>query len=303
MESRSHRSGGVYRLFEQGPLYELLQRGLGSAAGRRRLAREFVRPSREARILDIGCGTGAILDHLPADVAYVGFDINPKYIAQARARHGHRGQFFVARIEDTAEVGDGFDLVLALGILHHLGDRGAATLIATAHRLLRPGGVLVSCDPVRHAGQSAVARLLIALDRGRCVRTDEGYRGLAAERFAVVEATRFAESPRIVDLLLQIGACELLVQRPAGASGAVGPGGVPALDEFTPSNGATVVVPASHQLAAAPADELMRVHRAHVAVEHAAEIHVEGELEGSRLPRRGRRKHQAVLKMQDRGLG
>jgi SAM-dependent methyltransferase len=187
----SHRSTGIYRIFESAAVYERFQRLLGSEAARRRFVRDFLRPSPGARILDIGCGTGAILDHLPADVDYVGYDLNPNYIEEAHRRHPGRGRFYCARVEEAPETAEetaeGFDLVLAAAILHHLEDPEAGRLIASAHRHLRPGGALVTLDPVRHPGQSPVARLLIALDRGRRVRTAEGYRGLAAACFPSVE--------------------------------------------------------------------------------------------------------------------
>jgi hypothetical protein len=41
----------------------------------------------------------------------------------------------------------------------------------------------VTCDPVRLQGQHPVARLLIALDRGKFVRPFEGYLALARPRF------------------------------------------------------------------------------------------------------------------------
>lgn len=183
----SHRSAGLYRLFESAAVYERLQRLLGGDASRRRFVTELVRPTPGARILDIGCGTGAILDHLPPDVDYVGYDFNPRYIEEARRRHPARGRFFCARVEDAPEEPGSFDLVLATAILHHLDDAGAGRLIASAHRHLRSGGFLVTVDPVRHRGQSPVARLLVALDRGRRVRTPEAYRDLVAARFPSVE--------------------------------------------------------------------------------------------------------------------
>jgi SAM-dependent methyltransferase len=195
----SHRSTGIYRIFESAAVYERFQRLLGSGAARRRFVRDFLRPPPGARILDVGCGTGAILDHLPADVDYVGYDLNPRYVEEARRRHPGRGRFFCARVEEAPEetVEDtDFDLVLATAILHHLDDPEAGRLMASARRCLRPGGSLVTLDPVRHPGQPPVARLLVALDRGRRVRTAEGYRGLAAACFPSVETAL------LTDLLL-----------------------------------------------------------------------------------------------------
>lgn len=185
----SHRSTGVYRIFESAAVYERFQRLLGSDASRRRFVWDFLRPFPGARILDIGCGTGAILDYLPGDVDYVGYDLNPRYIEDARRRYPGRGRFSCARVEEAPEEPGGFDLVLATAVLHHLDDPEADRLMTSAHRHLRHGGSLITLDPVRHPGQSPVARLLVALDRGRRVRTPEEYRDLAAARFPSVETT------------------------------------------------------------------------------------------------------------------
>ena len=183
----SHRSTGIYRIFESAAVYERFQRLLGSDAARRRFVRDFLRPFPGVRILDIGCGTGTILDYLPGDVDYVGYDLNPKYIEDARRRYRGRGRFSCARVEEAPEEPGGFDLVLATAILHHLDDPEAERLVESAYHHLRPGGSLVTLDPVRHPGQPPVARLLVALDRGRRVRTPEGYRDLVAAHFPSIE--------------------------------------------------------------------------------------------------------------------
>lgn len=180
-------SGGLYRLLERAGVYERFQRALGARAARQRFVAELLRPFPAARILDVGCGTASLLDDLPSDVDYTGYDLNPRYIAEAERRYGRRGRFFLARVGDEPPLEGSFDFVVAKGVLHHLNDVDAGSLIRDAHRRLRKGGCLVTLDPVLHLGQSRIARFLISLDRGRCVRSPQGYRALLATRFSEIE--------------------------------------------------------------------------------------------------------------------
>jgi SAM-dependent methyltransferase len=183
----------IHRLLAAARGYDFFQRALGGDAARR-FVTELLQPPPTCRILDLGCGTARILDWLPDSVSYVGVDSSPRYIAAARHRYGARGTFRYAEIGvevvelEKLPVEDRFDIVLAKGVLHHLDDREAYALIDTAHAWLRPGGQLVTLDPVRHDGQARLARLLIVLDRGRYVRRPEQYRALAEGRFAILEA-------------------------------------------------------------------------------------------------------------------
>ena len=45
------------------------------------------------RVLDIGCGSGDVLQLMPSTVAYVGVDASKAYIEAARKRFWHRGEF------------------------------------------------------------------------------------------------------------------------------------------------------------------------------------------------------------------
>jgi SAM-dependent methyltransferase len=188
----THHSTGIHRILDRPRVYERIQRILGADAARRRIVQEFLRPFDGARILDIGCGTGSLLDYLPAKVDYVGYDLNRAYIESARARYGQRARFFCARVGgegDAAGERSSFDFVVAKSLLHHLSDGEADGLLVTARRVLRQGGVFLSSDPVRHEGQSIVTKLLLSLDRGRSIRTPAGYRELILARFPEVDAT------------------------------------------------------------------------------------------------------------------
>lgn len=69
----------------------------------------------EGRVLDVACGTGLNLRYLPEAVEYVGVDISPDMLANARERHGTRpGVSF--REMDAASLAfeaDSFDAVVS----------------------------------------------------------------------------------------------------------------------------------------------------------------------------------------------
>lgn len=92
------------------------------------------------RVLDMGCGTGAILGCSP-EVRHAGLDMSEEYLRACRRHWGSRGEFHRKELTGTtADVFGEFDIILALGLVHHLDDEQATNLFAIARRTLRPGG-------------------------------------------------------------------------------------------------------------------------------------------------------------------
>ena len=179
-------------------IYSLFARLVGATRGRRLFIQRHVRPHKGGRILDIGCGPADILDALP-EVDYHGFDQSADYIASARKRFGVRGHFHVEAVnrELVKKYAD-FDLVLAIGVLHHLTDSEAIELLNVAQAALKPGGRLVTLDGCFVEDQSPIARRLLKLDRGVYVREAGAYLGLARQVFRDVKsclATDFLRIP------------------------------------------------------------------------------------------------------------
>lgn len=178
---------GIRAILSSPAVYDFVQNALGAKRGRRDFVAEFVRPVPGQRILDIGCGTAEILPFLP-EVDYEGFDISPGYIAAAQQRHAGRGRFHCRLFtRDDANRIQPADIVLAVGLLHHLNDEDASEFIALACDALRPGGRLVTLDPCYDTQQSAIARYLVSKDRGQNVRDALGYQALFSSHFPVAE--------------------------------------------------------------------------------------------------------------------
>ena len=152
------------------------------------LAKEYVKAKKEDRILDIGCGTGDILESLPR-VEYLGFDMNKKYIDFAMKRYGDKGKFFCDKVtKKTVKDGGVFDIVVASNVLHHLNNEEAIELFELAKFALKGNGALITVDPCYTESQSPIARFLFSNDRGKYVRTLKGYRDIGEQVFNNINA-------------------------------------------------------------------------------------------------------------------
>lgn len=176
---------GLLRWLKVPCLYKVLQAVAGGTALRRRIIQSHIRAKPGDKVIDIGCGPARVLPSLPG-VEYLGFDVDPGYIAFARRTYGDKGTFVVG---DTRSLrGDtrfkDADIVIAIGVLHHLDDEEAADCIRFAYDTLKRGGRLVCYDPCWISNQGMVSRYIMSHDRGRNIRTEQQCGQLAAKVFS-----------------------------------------------------------------------------------------------------------------------
>jgi 2-polyprenyl-3-methyl-5-hydroxy-6-metoxy-1,4-benzoquinol methylase len=187
-QSTGERSSGIYAWMSRPWVYDLCQRLIRSESSRSAFFERHIRPERGMRILDVGCGTGDALKHL-SNVDYLGIDLNASYIRTARNRWNRHDAFMCGDVACIKQLDIGrFDIVLSLGVLHHLDDATARALLREIKSLLTPQGRFVSHDPVYVAGQSRAARFVVSRDRGRFVRNREVLEQLAKESFPTVKS-------------------------------------------------------------------------------------------------------------------
>jgi len=108
------------------------------------------------RVLDVGCGTGALAAMLVRKGAHVtGIDISPPMLAQAGQRvrdEGLQDQVMLRELGavdlDTAFEDVSFDAVVSTLVFSELSDDEIAYTLAECHRILKPGGQLLIADEV-----------------------------------------------------------------------------------------------------------------------------------------------------------
>lgn len=115
-------------------------------------------PARIENLLDIGTGTGRMLELLsPRAGRAVGIDVSPDMLSIARDRLANTahaqvrlGDLYRLPFANGKEGGNdaGFDTVLFHQVLHYLDDPGAA--VAEAARVMAPGGHLLIADFAPH---------------------------------------------------------------------------------------------------------------------------------------------------------
>jgi 2-polyprenyl-3-methyl-5-hydroxy-6-metoxy-1,4-benzoquinol methylase len=188
---------GIYSLLKWSAIFEGLHSVIVKKNARSILADQYIRANPGDRLLDIGCGPASMRPYLN-EVIYIGIDPEPAYIQLARTRHGTHGTFIQAGVQDIADRLHGdFDIVIAIGVLHHLDDTEAHLLFEMTRKVLKPGGRLVTSDPVLRTPQNPIARLAISFDRGRNVRSQDQYISLAKQCFQRVRPELRSDFMRI----------------------------------------------------------------------------------------------------------
>ena len=183
------RDSGLHHWLNVPLLYNVVQAGIGAKALHRKFVQNHVRARAGDKVIDIGCGPANILHWLPG-VDYLGLDINTAYIDSAKQTYTGRGTFVVG---DTKSLWEdprfrNADIVIGLGILHHLDDDEAAHCIRFAHRALKQGGRFVCFEACWVPNQGFLSRYIMSKERGQNIRTEWAYRHLAESMFQNVHS-------------------------------------------------------------------------------------------------------------------
>ncbi|MBU1118312.1 class I SAM-dependent methyltransferase [Patescibacteria group bacterium] len=177
---------GVRKILNDGVFYDFLQNILGAGKARVWLAENYWNVKKGDSIIDIGCGTGEVLDYLDFDIQYTGFDVSKKYIDVARKKYGNRGKFSIGTAEEFLRNPNTLpeaDLVLCNGLLHHLEDKEVMQVLELSKELLAEKGRLVCVEPVFLKKQTKASKWLMSKDRGQNVRSFDEWNKIVGKIF------------------------------------------------------------------------------------------------------------------------
>lgn len=122
----------------------------------------------QARVLDLGSGTGRFLQQLHRAVPRAslhGLDLSPNYVAHARRLLGADAAVLEGNAEHTPFADGSFDVVTSVYLFHEMPSDARRRVIAEAWRVLRPGGTLVLNDSIQLVDSADFAPFLESFHR------------------------------------------------------------------------------------------------------------------------------------------
>ena len=141
---------------------------------RKKFVNEFVVPSANDTILDLGCGTGNLYPYIKNKCStYIGVDWNQRYINYAIKKYNCND--FICQDVDNINITSSFNKIVCSSLLHHLSDKAYTKMLFKSISLLKDHGEFISIDPLFHDNQTILSYIFCKFDRGNYIRNNENY--------------------------------------------------------------------------------------------------------------------------------
>lgn len=136
-------------------------------------------------VLDLGCGNGILCKFFPPS-GYLGIDIDASAIKIARKNKDY--SFEVADIT-RFKTNEKFDLVLVIGVIHHLSNEEAERAFRVIRNHLSQKGKALFIEPIPPVSKwNILGKMIRGLDKGHFIRTFNQYLQVIKNSFEVVYA-------------------------------------------------------------------------------------------------------------------
>lgn len=155
------------------------------------------------KILDIGCGTGVSASVI-VDMehqSYTGIELMSGYAAIA-AKRNPKGKVLAMDATKMDFPSHSFDLAFFSGVWHHMDDKTVRRVLVETKRVLKTKGVLLVAEPLFTPGRW-YSNMLLKRDRGRHIRTRDGYLALVKDWYTERERTFNFSLHRSLSLVLR----------------------------------------------------------------------------------------------------
>ena len=190
---------------------EVLFKGTANAMRRQALpplAEAFANlDQRKLRLIDIGCGTGRLLDFVKQvwpRLPVLGLDLSDAYIRHARGqlKRWSNVDLVIANAEAIPTKDNSCDAVTSVFMLHELPTQVRRTVIGEAARVLKPGGRLILVDSLQLGDEPAYDAML---ERFPHLYHEPYYHGYIRENFtAIARSYGLAHRPTIKAYLSKV---------------------------------------------------------------------------------------------------
>ena len=140
-------------------------------------------------VLDFGCGTGKYC-FLFNPEKYVGIDVDKKSIDIAKKKFG-KYNFIQIKNNQLEFQENYFDLILILGVCHHINDQDLAIYLKGLYKVLKKKGKIMIIEPILSKTSTRLNKWMQFVDRGEHFRYEDDLLILMSKNFKVKEVDQF----------------------------------------------------------------------------------------------------------------
>lgn len=158
---------------------------------RKRIIREFTKNKKFKNILDAGCGTGTLCS-LFSPKEYYGIDIDKNAVIYARNKYPTYN--FTAGNLTKLNIKRKLDLVLVIGVLHHLSSKDIDKFFNSLNSfLIKDARIIVIDATAPFLKFNMLGYLLRQFDKGKFIRNSQEYKKLISKKFKIIKEDRATE--------------------------------------------------------------------------------------------------------------